>query len=363
MSVLAGMHAPALLFGVPIDDTTMEGTLDAVGELVVRGRGQERTHQVATVNVDFLVNALADESIRSILQRADLCIADGMPVVWGARACGMPLTERVAGADLVPALAERAATTGWKVHLFGSAAGTAERACELLLARYPGAAITADCGPMFADMGSIDENVIDGIAAIDPDILCVALGNPKQERFIEAYRGRLRTPVMIGIGGSLDMLVGDKKRAPGWLQRVGLEWVFRAAQEPSRLGRRYARDAYVFFPELASSMRALRRERGEASFDLAISDRSVTISPSLGRVAHVETLTRANAALFGGAPLELDLGTSDALTLPALTHLVGLIRMARRAGSAIGGTCSGAITVQAAALGIAMLLEPVPSVT
>ena len=112
---------PALLFGVPIDDLTMDETVAAVGDLVDDGHRHARTHQIATVNVDFLVNALADDGVHHLLQNADICLADGAPVVWGARAAGRALRERMAGADLVPALAERSVETGWRIHMFGSA--------------------------------------------------------------------------------------------------------------------------------------------------------------------------------------------------------------------------------------------------
>jgi N-acetylglucosaminyldiphosphoundecaprenol N-acetyl-beta-D-mannosaminyltransferase len=251
------MRPPALLFGIPIDDVTMDESLDRIGELIVAGRTHARTHQVATVNVDFLVNSLASEELADILRRADLNLADGMPVVWGARRSGAPLRERVTGADLVPAMAARAAITGWHIHLFGSAPGVAEAAAERLLQQHPQARITADSGPMIPDVTKTPEDVLAQIAAVDADVLCLALGNPKQERFIVANRDRLRTPVMIGIGGTLDMIVGDKKRAPMWAQRVGLEWVFRALQEPRRLGKRYAHDARVFFPKIRAYLRSL----------------------------------------------------------------------------------------------------------
>ena len=96
---------------------------------------------------------------------------------------------------------------------------------------------------MLRDVTEVDDDDIDRIRDFDPDILCVAFGNPKQERFIAAHRDRLRCPVMIGIGGSLDLLVGDKRRAPAWAQHGGAEWVYRALQEPGRLGRRYLHDA------------------------------------------------------------------------------------------------------------------------
>ena len=108
------------MFGVPIADLSMTETIALIGELVTDGRSFDRTHQIATTNVDFLVNALEDPELLAILQAADVCLADGMPVVWGSSLLGMPITERVAGADLLPLLVEVSAITGWRIHVFGS---------------------------------------------------------------------------------------------------------------------------------------------------------------------------------------------------------------------------------------------------
>jgi N-acetylglucosaminyldiphosphoundecaprenol N-acetyl-beta-D-mannosaminyltransferase len=240
----------------------MDEAVDEIERLVERGRERGTTHQVATVNVDFVVNAIRDQQVFRILSRTDLSLADGLPIVWASAQVGVPIPERVTGADLVPALAERSARTGLHVHLFGSADGVAERAAALLVERHPGARITADSGPMIRDPRAPEPALVERLAAVDADVICVAFGNPKQEHFIDAVRPRGVAPVMIGVGGTLDMLVGGRKRAPRWIQRSGLEWVFRAAQEPRRLGRRYANDIVVFGPRLARFLwhaRALRR--------------------------------------------------------------------------------------------------------
>src|SRR5262249_34916530 len=125
------------------------------------------------------------------------------------------------------------------------------------------------------DPSSVEEHVLDGIAAADADILCVALGNPKQERFIEAHRERLRVPVMIGVGGALDMLVGGRKRAPGGMQRTGTEWIARLVQEPRRLGRRYAHDLAVFGPRLVREWFDVRARRGDGGVDLRVTEGGV----------------------------------------------------------------------------------------
>ncbi len=326
---------PALLFGVPIDDLTMDETVASVGDLVADGRRHRRSHQIATVNVDFLVNALADEGVHRLLQNADICLADGAPIVWGARAAQMALRERIAGADLVPALAARSAAAGWRIHLFGSAPGTAERAAELLIERYPGARITGDSGGFIKDVGQIDEALLASLAAADADILCIALGNPKQERFIQTYRARLDAPVMIGVGGTLDFIVGGRRRAPRWVQRIGLEWVVRAAQEPVRLGRRYAHDALVFFPRLARYLWTIRRHRAHAgSLRYAVSSTEVLVTVGAGSEVSGQWQGAVDA-VANQLPLRIDAAGASRLSIDALCELVGIVRVARRVAAPV----------------------------
>ncbi|MDJ0770837.1 MAG: WecB/TagA/CpsF family glycosyltransferase [Ilumatobacter sp.] len=322
---------PALLFGIPIDDLTMDETVELLGEFVRRGRADGRGHQLATVNVDFLVNALGDRSITEILQRADACLADGMPIVWGSSLLGMPLAERVAGSDLVPRLFDESQRTGWRVHVFGSSPDVAARARELIAERYPDARVSIDPGPMITDVAEIGDEVLDSIAEVDPDILCVALGNPKQELFIRAHRDRLRVPVMIGVGGSVDMLVGERRRAPGWVQRVGLEWVARAVQEPKRLGRRYAHDIRVMVPRFASEWRAHRRRRRHGGLSIAIGPDEVDVEPTGPPQPDDGAYAAAASAIAHGASLRIHAVDGPALPDPAAARLVGLVGLARRA--------------------------------
>jgi N-acetylglucosaminyldiphosphoundecaprenol N-acetyl-beta-D-mannosaminyltransferase len=205
-------------------------------------------HQVATVNVDFVVNATKDPALLHILGRTDLAIPDGMGILWGARLIGVPLRERTSGVDLVPALAERASVEDWRICLFGAAPGIAERAARMLTERYPGADVVGLPAPAVAADGTMDVAALEPIRELDPDIVAVALGNPKQERWIARHREELGAPVYIGIGGSLDFLTGVTRRAPHWMQRWGLEWIHRALSEPRRLVGRYAKDLVVFGP-------------------------------------------------------------------------------------------------------------------
>ena len=317
----------AVLLGVPIDGYTMAGALDHIADLVLAGRREGRCYRVATVNVDFLVNALDDPVVLRILQDNDVNLADGMPLVWASRFLGPTLPERVAGADLVPHLAQLSAERGVRIHLFGAAPGVAERARAEMLSKHPTALVTSDGGPANIDPSILQDEIVESIGRLSPDILCVALGNPKQELFIDTYRGRLDCPVMIGIGGSLDMLVGDKKRAPDWLQRIGGEWVFRAAQEPRRLGRRYGRDLRVFGPRLVSHVRATRKFRNGAHLGARVDrEGELIVERSVEEDREFGTQDLATSGC-----VDVRLHGIDALHPDSHARLIGLIRRARTA--------------------------------
>jgi N-acetylglucosaminyldiphosphoundecaprenol N-acetyl-beta-D-mannosaminyltransferase len=256
---MRGTGRTASILGMPVDDVTMDEAVDRVVELVHDGRLTGRTHQVATVNVDFVVNAVHDAPLHALMQRTSLSIPDGMPIVWASRAMRTPLRTRVAGADLVPALAARAAVEGLTISLFGAAPGVADRAAAMLSDRYPGARVVGDAGPYFRSIDDLSVDDLDTLRAVEADICCVAFGNPKQEQFIDRFGSALGIPVMIGVGGTLDFLVGKKRRAPEWMQRTGLEWAHRAATEPRRLARRYWRDGMVFGPRIARQIWSERR--------------------------------------------------------------------------------------------------------
>src|SRR5262245_14626066 len=155
--------------------------------MVERGRATGATHQVATVNVDFVVNATHDDHLRAILQDTDLAIPDGMGILWGARAIGLPLRERSSGVDLVPALAERAARDGWRLCLFGAAPGVAESAARLLRERIPGADVVGLEAPRVGSDGAMENSGVAALRAVEADVVGVALGNPKQEFWIARH--------------------------------------------------------------------------------------------------------------------------------------------------------------------------------
>ncbi len=231
-------HTVAVM-GLPLANVTAEEAVDGIERLILSGG----THQVATANLDFWVNSLKDVHLHRIIAGCSLVLADGMPLVWISRLLGQPLKERVSGADLVPRLAELSARKGYRIFLLGGRAGVGERASEVLREMYPGVNIVGHYSPPIADLERMDHgDTLDRIHTAKPDILMVAFGNPKQEKWIQMHSRRLGVPVSIGIGGSMDMLVGDVRRSPEWMQRNGLEWLGRCVQEPTRLMPRYTRN-------------------------------------------------------------------------------------------------------------------------
>jgi N-acetylglucosaminyldiphosphoundecaprenol N-acetyl-beta-D-mannosaminyltransferase len=230
---------PIAVLGLPLDSLTAEQAVDAIEGLILSGG----THQVATANLDFWLNSLADQHLHRIIAGCSLVLPDGMPLVWVSKMMGCPLAERVTGVDLVPRLAKLSAEKGYRIFLLGGREGVAERAARLLEKLHPGTCIVDTYAPSEETMALFDHSeILSRIHSARPDILLVALGNPKQEKWIWMHRKRLGVPVAMGVGGSFEILVGDVRRAPKWIQRVGMEWAMRFMQEPSRLGPRYFRD-------------------------------------------------------------------------------------------------------------------------
>jgi len=225
--------------GVPVDVVDME---EAVHRVVAALDG-DRVFQVATVNLDFLVSAHRDPETMALLHASDLNIADGSPVVWLARLSGTPLPGRVAGADLAPRLVEEAAKRGARVFLLGGEDGACAEAARKWSEKYPRLQVAGWMEPARAPLETFgDDAILAAIADTRPDVLLVALGHPKQDKWIARNRHRLTVKVAIGVGCVFDLAAGRRSRAPRIMQAVGLEWLFRLWQEPGRLSGRYATD-------------------------------------------------------------------------------------------------------------------------
>lgn len=234
------------LFGVDIDVIRRE---EAVREVLRMVRTPGPCRFVVTPNADHVLLLQRTPGMRRAYADAALVIADGWPVVLASRLLLRPLPERVTGSDLVPALFDAAsAENPIRTYLFGAAPGVAERAARAVEARYPGIRVVGAHGPPFGferDPAELERS-LDRIREADPELLLVGLGAPKQELWIHAHRDRIPARVALCIGATIDFLAGERTRAPGWMQRAGLEWLHRMLTEPRRLVPRYARNAMEF---------------------------------------------------------------------------------------------------------------------
>jgi N-acetylglucosaminyldiphosphoundecaprenol N-acetyl-beta-D-mannosaminyltransferase len=209
-----------------------------VQEAVARCRAflaQGGSHLICTPNSEMIMAARQHPELAAALARADLVIPDGMGVVWAGKILGSPLPGRVTGIDLFLALCQAAAREGWSIYLLGGKPGVAQEAAAKLAARFQGLKIAGCQHGYFA--GREEPAVLSQIKRAAPEILAAGLGSPRQELWLEEHLPKLGVPLGLGIGGSFDVLSGQKKRAPQAVSKLGLEWAWRLAKEPSRLPR------------------------------------------------------------------------------------------------------------------------------
>lgn len=220
---------------VPIHKVTMNQTVDLARQFMV----EPGCRQIATVNPEFVMTAGQDPQFMTVLQEADICIPDGIGLVYASRWIGTPLPERVAGSELVYRLAEQAAQYGWRLFLLGAAPGVAKEAAARFQAHYPKLLIAGTYAGS-PDMAE-NEHIVSLINDSAADLLFVAYGAPNQDKWIARNREALSTVrLAIGVGGSLDFVTGRSQRAPEWVQQIGLEWLYRLFKEPWRWRRMLA---------------------------------------------------------------------------------------------------------------------------
>jgi len=243
------------VWGLSLARLSFQQTVDAVDRLIAR----RRPSFFITANLHYAMLSDRDPRLQIVNRRAAFLVADGMPMVWYSRLIGRPFPERVAGADLVWHLCGRAALTGHRVFLLGGAPGVAQRAGEVLARRYPGLQIAGTLSPPHRDWTAEDNRAIVGsVQRARPDLLLAALGAPKGELWLEAHCQALGVPACVQVGASLDFVTGRARRAPTWLQRSGLEWLFRVLQEPRRLGPRYLANALFLAKAIARDVLPIR---------------------------------------------------------------------------------------------------------
>lgn len=325
---------PIAVLGLPFNNVTADGAVDMIERLVLSGG----THQVCPVNSDVWLNALSDTHLHRIMAGCSMVVADGMPLVWASGLMGCPLPERVTGVDLVPRLAALSARKGYKIFLLGGREGVADRCAAQLESKYPGARIVGTYSPSEQSLACMDHaEILERIHAVRPDILLVAFGNPKQEKWIWMHRKRLGVPVAMGVGGSFDILVGDTRRAPRWIQRCGMEWAMRFVQEPARLGPRYLRDFIGLARRLPMALAAAWMQRpflGKSNVDMGSTPQAlhVYLHGKLG-ADMAEDLNRATAeSILNGLVMVVHLDGVRQVTAAGLGALLAVRRQLLEAG-------------------------------
>jgi N-acetylglucosaminyldiphosphoundecaprenol N-acetyl-beta-D-mannosaminyltransferase len=254
---------PAWVWGLPLVRDTFAQALDRIDGLIAA----RRPSFFITANLNYAMLSDGDERIQRLNRQAAFLLADGMPLVWWSRLGSRPLPERVAGSDLIYGMCERAAANGHRVYLLGAPPGVAEEAAGKLRQRYAELQIVGvECPPFRRPTPEEEQAQFQRIRAARPDILFVAFGQPKGEFWIANNLEKLAVPVCVQVGASLDFVAGRVKRSPKWMQKTGLEWVYRMAQEPRRLvGRYLANLRFLLKAIFAAKFRRERRGNNNGS--------------------------------------------------------------------------------------------------
>jgi N-acetylglucosaminyldiphosphoundecaprenol N-acetyl-beta-D-mannosaminyltransferase len=237
---------------MPLDLGQAVATLD-------QWQQEGRREYVCCVSVHGLVTSQRDPVIRATLNRAGLATQDGMPLVWWSRRAGFKRASRVCGSDLMDAMCALAARKGHRHYFYGGSPAVVAKLVERLTRRHPGLTIAGYHSPPFRKLTE-DEDAAD-VAAINaarPDYVWVGLGMPKQEKWIASHLGRIEATALLGVGAAFDFHAGTKPRAPGWMQRIGFEWLFRLLSEPRRLAHRYLIDNTLFIAHTMQHLTGLR---------------------------------------------------------------------------------------------------------
>ena len=242
---------------VPLALTDYEGTLDWIDRAVAA----EHRGYICAANTHTVTAAQEDADLRAALLGADLNVPDGQPLVWALNLLGNSLSDRVYGPDLMELACERAARSGLRFYLYGGRnQGALAQLARNLRLRYPGLRIVGGYVPPFRPLTPGEEDAVAAdVRRSGADVVWVGIGVPKQEKWMARMRPRLDAPVLVGVGAAFDFHAGLVTQAPGWVQRVGLEWLFRLVQEPRRLWRRYLRYNPRFVVGFARQYQSHRR--------------------------------------------------------------------------------------------------------
>jgi N-acetylglucosaminyldiphosphoundecaprenol N-acetyl-beta-D-mannosaminyltransferase len=221
------------VLGCPVTKLCLEDFVSVAEAFIKSGK----PHYLAVVNVAKVVKMRSDRELEESVCAADLIGADGVPLVWASRLLGNPLPGRVNGTDLMYRLLEKANEKGYRIFFFGAKEEVLHRVLKRVRTEYPGVNIAGFHHGYFTP--EEESGIVSKIRTAHADILFIAFGTPKKELWVKQYLAAMSVPVVHGVGGSFDVLAGVIPRAPLWMQRNGMEWLFRVMQEPRRMWRRY----------------------------------------------------------------------------------------------------------------------------
>jgi N-acetylglucosaminyldiphosphoundecaprenol N-acetyl-beta-D-mannosaminyltransferase len=250
---MRGLRERVDILGTAFDPVSMDGTLLAISDAIRR----REALWIITGNVHYVMKARRDVAFAALLPKAHLIVPDGVPILWAAKLFKTPLAGRVNGTDLVWRCAQLSSETGARVVLIGSTPQVLGGAANMLKQRYPNATIVSVATPFVSSVDALADTAHQ-VAAAGCDVLLTGLPTGLQEAWIERYHALTTAPVVIGVGSAFDIISGRVARAPRWMQRVGLEWLWRMSREPRRLWRRYLVEDVGFFH---SMIRARARQR------------------------------------------------------------------------------------------------------
>ena len=219
------------VLGVPVDRVTMADCMARIEGFIKAGT----PHLIVTADASGIVQAQTDPALLDLYTDADLVTPDSAGVLWAAKRQGQPLTERVSGVDIVDRVCRRSSEQGWRIYFLGAAPGVAEQAAERMRLKHPGCNIVGTRHGFFPPES--DQVVAAEVALAKPDVLFVGMGIPRQEKFIRATQDIIGAKAALGVGGSFDVFSGKVKRAPKSFQRLKLEWLWRLAQNPKKIGK------------------------------------------------------------------------------------------------------------------------------
>lgn len=230
------------LLNTKVDNLTMTEAIECINDMVLK----RKPSYIVTPNVNHIVLLEKDEEFKELYDNADLVLTDGQPLIWISRWKKTPIVEKVSGSDLFPRVCEMAAKKEYSLYILGAGEGVAEEAARNMQEKYAGLKIAGVFSPAFGFEKQSDavNDIIAKIQDAKPDILAVSLGSPKAEKFIYRYLDKMQVPVSMSIGAAVDFAAGNVKRAPQWMSKCGLEWLYRIVKEPKRLAKRYIVDGF-----------------------------------------------------------------------------------------------------------------------